>query len=219
MANQRKYFFTGALMVFALAGMVVSVRHFRPPISKSGSDNLKVKGPDHAPIHMVVYSDFQCPACRSAREPIEALRNQFSDAIRLEFRHYPLERNHRWAAVAAGFAECAAQQGKFWEFHDRLFQEQATWSASNEAVLFFAETAQGLQLDRGKLEICLKNPETISRIRRERSMGERQKVQSTPTIFINDRILVGAGQLKEQGSLIVEEELKQLNEGKAAKSS
>ena len=204
---RKKYGLTGGGIIVLLIILVFVGRRLHGSAPVVHLNNSKVKGPANARVHMVEYSDFQCTACRAAFQPVEELRSEYEKQIRLEFRHFPLERAHRWSLTAASFAECAAEQGKFWEFHDRLFQEQGTWSVSEGALLFFAQVAQGLRLNTEKLEQCLKNPETTARIRRERSAGEKQGVQSTPTIFINGRPLIGAQQLREQGKAIVEEEL------------
>ena len=208
---RKRYILTGGALVFLIVSLVTFARFSRGASYFTAFENAKIKGPKDAPIHLVVYSDFQCPACRASLTPIEELRNQFSQLIQVEFRHYPLERAHRWTTLAASFAECAAEQGKFWEFHDRLFSEQPLWSVSNDALSFFARYSEELNLDKGKLEQCIRNPKTLSRIKREYSMGTKQEIQSTPTIFINGHRLVGALQLKMQGKEIVEEELKKLN--------
>lgn len=122
MSIRKRYLLTAVGIIFALVSLVTAVRLTHRGAAASNFENVKIKGPQGAPIQMVVYSDFQCPACFSAVEPVEALRKEFAGVMQVEFRHFPLERTHAWALVAAGFAECAAKQGKFWEFHDRLFQ-------------------------------------------------------------------------------------------------
>lgn len=203
-----RYWVVGVGLVLFLVGLVASVKWIRGHQAFASIENMKVKGPKDAPIHLVIYSDFQCPACRAALVPVEELRKEFADLLRVEFRYYPLERPHRWALIAAAFAECAAEQGKFWEFHDRLFQEQPIWSKSEDAIPFFARYSIDLNLDRRKFETCLANPKTMARVRLEHSMGDRSKVQSTPTFFMNGKILVGALQLSSEGKRIILEELK-----------
>ncbi|MBI4372200.1 MAG: thioredoxin domain-containing protein [Candidatus Omnitrophica bacterium] len=203
-----RYAFTAVAIVLFLVSLVSIGRFLFGGSAFASYGNLKVKGPESASVRVVVYSDFQCPACFHANAPLEELKNQFPDSLALEFRHFPLERPHRWALLAATFAECAAEQDKFWEFHEKLFSTQEIWSKSEDAIPFFAQYAQEAGLDHLKMGSCLEDPKTIATVRRDHSMGVKQKVQSTPTIFINGRILVGALQLKEQGSSIVLEELK-----------
>lgn len=206
---KKRYFWTGTVLVLILIAAVFSVRSLRGVSSPAPSfDNLKVKGPKNAPVRLVVYSDFQCPACKLAVAPIEELRNQFRDSLKIEFRHYPLERPHKWALTAATFAECTAEQNKFWQFHDRLFETQETWLSSPDPVTFFAEIVQALGLDILQFESCIQNPATVAQVRKEQALGNKQDVQSTPTIFINGQILVGSVQLKEKGPSVIIEELK-----------
>src|SRR3989338_457377 len=129
---QRRYFWTGFAVVLLLVGAVLSARLIQGKNDPSDRGNQKVKGPLDAPFHIVDFSDFQCPACRVGTEALQTIENEFPGILRVEFRHYPLEQPHPWALTAALFSECAAEQGKFWEFHDRLFSEQETWTKSKE---------------------------------------------------------------------------------------
>lgn len=205
----KRYFLTGSGLVLILIILVVSARHLRGTVSVAPAyENLKVKGPEEARVHLVVYSDFQCPACKAAVPVVEELYGQFADSMNIEFRHYPLERPHKWALAAAIFAQCAAEQNKFWEFHDRLYEHQETWSKEPDALAAFSAYVQEIGLDLPQFESCLQNPNTLAQIRKEYSLGSKQGVQSTPTIFINGQMLIGAVQLKEKGPGIITEEIK-----------
>ena len=136
------------------------------------------------------------------------LKNEFPEQLQVEFRHYPLEHVHRWALTAALFAECAGEQGKFWQYHDRLFAEQAKWSVAPGAQVLFSQYASELGLNLQGLSECIQNPKTLHRVRNDAASGKTKQVRSTPTIFINDHLLVGAKQLEEQGRTIINEELK-----------
>lgn len=204
----KRYLLTGSGLIIFLVISVMSVRLVRGTASITPYENLKIKGPQNAPVHLIVYSDFQCPACKHAVAPIEELRKQFGDSIKIEFRHFPLERPHKWTLTAASFAQCAAEQNKFWEFHDLLFNHQDTWSKTADPLPLFAGMIQELSLNTEQLESCIQNPDTITLIRKEYSLGSKQGVQSTPTFFINGQVLVGALQLKEKGAGIILEELK-----------
>lgn len=205
----KRYLLTGAGIVLVLICLVLGVRFFTKGtfFPAAQDNNLKQKGPQNAPVVVTIYSDFQCPACQKAVLPMETLRKEFVDDLRVEFRHFPLERPHRWALPAAIFAECAAEQGKFWEYHDRLYSEQSTWSALEDAIPTLVKYAQEAGLNRELFQACVGNPKTLEQIRAERISGEKFKVQSTPTIFINEVRVVGALELMERGKNIVMAEL------------
>ncbi|OGW76404.1 MAG: hypothetical protein A3J52_03920 [Omnitrophica bacterium RIFCSPHIGHO2_02_FULL_49_9] len=203
----RKYALTAFLIVIILIGFVVVARTIRKQVPLS-TEQARQLGPKDAPVRMIVYSDFQCPACKIALDPLHKLMDEFPNLIQIGFKYYPIERAHKNALLAAQFAECAGAQGKFWAFHDRLFSEQAYWSAEDRAVSIFAGYARELDLDLTALRDCATHPEVIERIRRERTEGAAIGVRSTPTFFIGERMVAGGDQLAAEGSTIVREELK-----------
>ncbi|HWP67498.1 MAG TPA: thioredoxin domain-containing protein [Candidatus Limnocylindria bacterium] len=153
------------------------------------------KGPADAPVTIVEFSDFQCPACAHAFLDLHDLVRRRSD-VRLVFRHFPLDERcnddlqhgvHPVACLAACAAECAGQQGKFWEYHDLLFENQAT--LSRDAFFGFARE---LGLDIARFRTCLDAPETMALVRDDVRAGNSLGIESTPTIFINGRRIQGA---------------------------
>jgi uncharacterized membrane protein/predicted DsbA family dithiol-disulfide isomerase len=154
-----------------------------------------VKGPPSAPVTIVEFSDFECPACLQAFEDLHDLVKHRND-VRLVFRHFPLDPRcnpqvqhamHPDACLAAYAAECAGAQGRFWEYHDLLFEHQHTLDRDN---LF--RFARELDLDVATFRACLDSPETLARVRDDVRAGAELAISSTPTIFINGRRLEGA---------------------------
>jgi protein-disulfide isomerase len=209
MKKNSKFIISGMILVGLVVGSVFVARNLKGPVDVLKVVSPKNKGPVDAPIQMEVYSDFQCPACKNAIEPIEDLRAEFSDDVKVVFRHFPLEQNHRWALMAAHFSECAGDQGKFWEFHNEVYEHQEEWSSDSNAATFFIAYAKKMGLDMEVLETCLSDQLKIKNIRAERETGVKRGVRSTPTIFINDEIVVGGVQLEEQGAGIIREKLKE----------
>lgn len=153
------------------------------------------KGPGDAPITIVEFSDFECPACAAAFRDLHRL-TATNPNIRLVFRHYPLDAAcnpqmqhslHPDACQAAAAAECAGRLGKFWEYHDRLFENQKTLDRDS---LFRYARELGLDID--AFRTCLDDPATMSRVREDVAAGQRLGVESTPTMFINGRRVSGA---------------------------
>lgn len=102
---------------------------FDPVPKKLEIGNASVKGKVGAPVTIVEYSDFQCPFCERAFPTIEKVLAEYKDKVVLAYKHYPLYSIHPRAEITAMAAECAKDQGKFWEFHDQLFKSQSDWSS------------------------------------------------------------------------------------------
>jgi protein-disulfide isomerase len=165
------------------------------PTADVMGDVQHVKGAEHAPITIVEFSDFECPACGHAFGDLRNLVRGRSD-VRLIFRHFPLDAAcnanmqqslHPDACRAAAAAECAAQQGEFWEYHDQLFEHQRMLDRDS---LF--RYARDVGLDIAPFRTCLDDPATMERVRADVAAGTKVGVDSTPTIFINGRRVDGA---------------------------
>jgi len=165
-----------------------------PPDTVAGADR-NTKGASDAPVTIVEFSDFQCPACGQAFLDLHDLLRRRRD-VRLVFRHFPLDQRcndqvehgvHPMACLAACAAECAGQQGKFWEYHDLLFQDQA--GQARDTLFGFARE---LGLDIPRFRTCLDDAATLALVRGDVRDGSALGVRSTPTIFINGRRIEGA---------------------------
>lgn len=136
-------------------------------------------GPEKAPVQIVVYSDFQCPFCRELTPVLHRLRAEFPDEVALVYRHFPLS-GHPRAFPAAVAAECAAEQGAFWEYHDKLFAEGGEL---DDAKL--VELAAGLKLDQPRFTACLQSaaPKHVveANLREATELG----LPGAPSLFIN----------------------------------
>ncbi|MCA9353026.1 thioredoxin domain-containing protein [Patescibacteria group bacterium] len=113
-------------------------------------DSAHEKGNVESDIRLIEYSDFQCPACKAAEPAIAQLLDAYGDQFVLEYRNFPLRQIHPNAQVGAQAAEAAAMQGKFWEMHDLLFENQDEWSQSFNPERYFRQYAKeiGLNVDR-----------------------------------------------------------------------
>jgi predicted DsbA family dithiol-disulfide isomerase len=139
------------------------------------------EGPPNAPVQMAVFSDFQCPFCRMLEPTLQRIHERFPRDVVLVFRSYPLDIHPR-AFPAAEAAECAAEQGKFWEYHDKLFAEGEDLS---DARLMAIATAVGL--DTTRFAECLKSGRMKSRVEASRREANSHGLEGVPALFINGR--------------------------------
>lgn len=139
-----------------------------------------IQGPVRAPLTLLEYGDFECPFCGRAHHVVKAVQQALGDDLRFVFRHFPLANMHPHAEHAAEAAEAAGAQGRFWEMHDILFENQD--ALEDDDLALYADT---LSLDSHRL---LKEVETgayIKRVREDFQSGIRSGVNGTPTFFIN----------------------------------
>ena len=136
------------------------------------------RGREDAPVTVVEFSDFECPYCRSASTTIQQLVERYGDRVRIVFKHLPLS-IHPNAFKAAQASVCAAEQGRFWEYHDRLF-------ATGELALpALTESAQGLGLDLQHFNGCMASEASAETVRQDMREASRLGVRGTPTFFVN----------------------------------
>lgn len=146
---------------------------------------VPVNGQDHiqgsadAPLTLVEYGDFQCPTCGQAYPIVKRVQKHFGDRLRFVYRHFPLEQ-HPFAEPAAETSEFAATQGKFWEMHDGLYENQDELSTE-----LFGELAGELRLDAKALDHALDENEFAERVETDVESGDESGVHGTPTFFIN----------------------------------
>ena len=131
-------------------------------------------------IVVVGYEDFLCPYCRKLRQVFVRLRESLGDRLVYVVRHFPNERTHPGAELAARAAEAAARQGRFYEMHDRLFDHEPSISAAD-----ILEMARGLELDVDRFERDLEDPAVRARVEEDLADGRENGVTSTPTLFVD----------------------------------
>lgn len=137
-----------------------------------------------------VFSDFQCPACAAAAPVIRAILEENKDQAELVFNDFPLS-YHKWAYKASEAARCAEDQGKFWEYHDLLFQRQREWSETEEAIVLFKQYAADLGLNTEKFNTCLDSGEKAEIVSENLQKGKELNVSATPTFYINGKEIKG----------------------------
>jgi len=191
--------FTTILIVVACLAVVGGAKFFiglsRGNISMGTF--AKVKGNDKAPIKVTEFIDFQCPACAKGAAYLKEMIEKYPEAIRLELKHFPLPM-HEYGILGARYAECAAQQEKFWPFHDLLLARQGNWRRLADARPAFDRVAGDVSLNKRELDACLQERAVDKIIDKNKAEGKTRGVKSTPTYFVNGKIVVGKKSLDIQ---------------------
>ncbi len=143
-------------------------------------------GPADAKVTIVEWSDFQCPFCSRARDTVDKVREQYGDDVRVVFRHQPLP-FHAQAQIAAEASMAAHEQGKFWEYHDKLFANAKALTRPD-----LEKYAEELGLDMAKFKAALDTGKFTATVKADAAEGAKVGANGTPTFFINGRKLVGA---------------------------
>ena len=199
---------TGVLLVLFLVGIIFFVKRNRPvlaPLSSSVTGipglhaALKVRGPATAPVKLVEYSDFECPSCRNAQTDIQGFFKSYPGKIQLTFKHYPLT-SHKWSLYAHQAAECMNRQGKFWPYHDKIYEKQTDWAPSNvPPVEILARYARELGANMDQFGKCMADVTVTREIYAEKEEGNARQVNATPTFFLREERFVGPKEMQERG--------------------
>jgi protein-disulfide isomerase len=152
----------------------------RPRLTLPVSERDHVIGPATAPVTLVEYGDYECPYCGAAHPVTVQLVQLLGDDLRFAFRHFPMTQIHPHAGLAAEAAEAAGAQGRFWEMHDLLFENQ-----QRLALADLLGHAQTLGLDVARFALELESHVHRPRVREDFLSGVRSGVNGTPTFFVN----------------------------------
>lgn len=180
----------------------VSILMTQPSIEVAAGNN-PARGPKEAPIQIIQFSDFQCPFCSRAEVTMEQVWKKYPGKIHHVFRDFPLN-FHQQAHKAAEAAECANEQGKFWNYRDLLFKKE-----KGQDVAALKEYAKQLKLDSAKFDPCLDSGKFAAAVDADMKDGQEAGVSGVPAFFINGRMIAGARPLSDFTDLI-DTELKRL---------
>lgn len=181
-----KQLFLGGLSVPLVIGLLIGGVVLAKNSFDGDTGERHIRGGKKALVTLVEYSDFQCPYCQAVAPTLQQILQEYGDKVSLEYRHYPLS-FHPMAQPAAEASECAAEQGKFWEYHDALFANQSGLSPE-----LFRNLAQTLKLNVSRFTSCLDSGKYTAKIQAQLLEGQQKGVQGTPGTFVNGELVSGA---------------------------
>ena len=181
--------------IVVVVGMLwKSSRQSGPPANTStnGSEppsaqSPHVRGNPNAPVTMEEFADFQCPSCGAYYSEVKKIESEFGDRLRVIFRERPLVPRHQFALIAAQAAEAAGLQNRFWEMHDKLYENQKTWSEARDVVPMFVDYAKQIGLDPDQFMRDLNGDVVATRIFQDGKRAHALGIEGTPTFIINGK--------------------------------
>lgn len=159
---------------------------------KDGVIGDHIFGTDNKKVVLFEYGDYQCPGCGAAYPKLKAISEHYKDQLSFIFRNFPLTSIHPNALAAASAAEAAGLQDRFWEYHNKLYENQNDWSGSDitERADFFVKYAKEVGLKNiDKFKKDMETPKVSQKIKTDQALGRKAGVQATPTIILNGKTL------------------------------
>jgi protein-disulfide isomerase len=187
------------VIVLVLAGFIAGARIFgHPPKTQISVQDSRSKGNPAARVKIVEYIDFQCPACARGVEYLRSFIELHPNDIYVQVRYFPLTNMHHHAMISALYSECAARQGKFWPLNDLMMPQQSLWAQliNPEPVFKSMASQAGMNID--QLNNCLASDDARRVINDEKSLGQSLGIVSTPTYFVNNKMVVGIKSLQDE---------------------
>lgn len=194
--NRITWIVIGAICLIGLGGLIAFTKQGEPNVdnidpntivqSENGSIGDRTTGKAGAKVIVFEYADYQCPGCGAAFSTIKSIQETYKDKVTFVFRNFPLTSIHPNALAASSVAEAAGQQGKFWEMHDLLFSQRDAWVnlTGDQRGSVFVGYAKQLDLDVDKFTADQGGKIVSEKISRDRALGGKVGVDSTPSLFI-----------------------------------
>jgi protein-disulfide isomerase len=156
-----------------------------------GAQPPHVRGNPNAPVILEEFADFECPSCGVYYPELKKIETEFGERLRVVFRERPLVPTHEHALIAAQAAEAAGLQNRFWEMHDKLYENQKTWAAAKDVVPMFVDYAKQIGLDADRFMRDLNGEVVAARIFQDGKRAHALGVNGTPTFFVNGKEATG----------------------------
>lgn len=182
--------------VFPTPSAAAKISDIARRVNFTGKDPSRGTNPN-ASVTIIEFSDFQCPACTMAVGPVHEVMDYYGDKINFVYKHFPVKEGSLEVAMAA---ECARDQGRFWDYHDLLFEKQSHFD-KNDLLRY----AKMIMLDIDEFSTCLLSGEKATKVESDFLEGKAVGIPGTPTFFINDIMIPGVQPFEELKKIIDQE--------------
>jgi protein-disulfide isomerase len=192
------------VLVAVVGGMIGLFAFFNSgstPPGPVGDKTKVIRDSSHktgsGPVQLVEFGDFQCPACGAAEPNVEQILKEYEGKVTFYFRNFPLINIHKNANAGANAAEAAADQGKYWEMHDKLYATQSAWTNLADPTDMFIAYAKDLKLDEGKFSSAINEKKFQTIIDQDVADANALEVNATPTFYFNGEKYTGKSTYEE----------------------
>lgn len=180
-----------AVVAVLIGGLIYFTSDMGKPSEEVVSERL-VRDDSHklgdGKVELVEFGDYQCPGCAQVHPIVKRITDEFGDKITFVFRNFPLPQLHPNANIAAEAAEAAGAQGKFWEMHDILYENQNSWSALSDPTDTFVRYAEDIGIDKKKFKESITDRAFKDKINRDQSDGYALGITGTPTFYLDGKL-------------------------------
>lgn len=174
-------------------------------LSSEGSKNYY--GKLDSPVTLTEFVDFQCEACYAYYPFVKELKEKYKDRVKFQIKYFPIASAHKLATQAALSAEAAARQNKFFEMHDKLFEEQKTWEQTKDPTSLFEKYAKDIGLDIEKYKTDANSDEVAAVVKKDLADATALKASGTPTFVLNGKMIENPGPSLEALSKVLDDAL------------
>lgn len=206
------------VLVAALFGVATLTKEKTDPGSNGGNGSSQAKPSEHVvgtgnkKVTLIEYGDFQCPACKSYYPIVQQIKQAYGDDIKFQFRNFPLTQIHPNAFIGHRAAEAAGKQGKFFEMHDLLYEQQDSWSRASDPSSVLHSYAEQLSLNIDQFKKDMTSPDIAAIINADIKEAQDVGANSTPTFVINGRKIEENPKSLDDFKKLIDEEIAKANQ-------
>ena len=205
--ENKRFLIILAVIAVSFIGLIGYSKLTAPPkVTSDGSSN--VFGKLDSPVTLTEFVDFQCEACYAFYPTVKEVKEKYKDRVKFQVKYFPISNSHQFSRMAAANAEAAAQQGKFWEMHNKLFEGQKIWEQSQDPQQqYYDQYAKDIGLNIEKFKADIKDPKTTATINADLDEVKRLGGDGTPTFALNGEKIKNPENTVEDFSKVLDDAL------------